>query len=452
MFLPSSVLVTGFDIIFFWVARMVMMTTYFTGKVPFGTVYIHGLVRDASGEKMSKSKGNTLDPIDLIDGIDLESLVAQRTSGLMNPKQAKEIEKATRRDYAKGIPAFGTDALRFTMASYASLGRNINFDLHRCEGYRNFCNKFWNAARFVLMNTTDANPQGEDAKASYSMADRWIISQFQRTVAEVERGFREYRFDNIASAIYRFVWDEYCDWYLEMAKVQIADRVPASLRATRSTLISVLEETLRLAHPIIPFITEELWQMVAPVAGVPVKSSGESIMLRDYPEHQPEKIDEEAENWMLRCKALIDAARTLRGEMQISPAKQVPAVIEPASSSERALIESFIPHIKALCRLSDIEIVTALPNSPAPVLVVNHSRLMLIVKVDVQAELERLEKESLRLQGEIDKVGAKLANENFVSRAPEKVVTLERERLQNFTVTREKILEQVQRLKEADER
>ncbi len=449
IFAPSSVLVTGFDIIFFWVARMIMMTLHFTDKVPFKTVYVHGLVRDSEGQKMSKSKGNVLDPLDLIEGIQLENLVGKRTVNLMNPKQAEQIEKRTRQHFPDGIPAFGTDALRFTFASLASHGRDIKFDLNRCEGYRNFCNKVWNATRFVLMNCEE-KAITRPLHAACGFAERWILYRLNQTVAEIRRQLDDYRFDLASRALYEFVWDEYCDWYLELAKVTLKSEDQDVQNATRYVLIDVLETILRLAHPIIPFMTEELWQAVAPL----IKANNTTtIMLAPYPEVNTSLIQEtdfiEGANTFHQLKGMVNACRELRGEMNISPAQRVPLALALGENAPN--LKEFVPYLAMLAKLERVDFISESELSEdAPTLViaeVKDIKLQLQIEIDREAEKTRLEKEISRLTTEINKAQVKLNNPAFVQKAPEKVVTQEKARLVEFQTLLDKITNQYEKLR-----
>jgi valyl-tRNA synthetase len=466
-FYPTSVLVTGFDIIFFWVARMIMMGLKFMDDVPFREVYIHGLVRDSQGQKMSKSKGNVLDPIDLIDGIDLEALVAKRTTGLMQPEMAPRIEKATRKEFPDGIPAYGTDALRFTFASQATLGRDIKFDLGRIEGYRNFCNKLWNASRYVLMNTEgEDNVQGstsaaggrtpgaadvrgstsavggrtpgaasgkQGAEVVLSLADRWIISRLQEVERHVAAAIDEYRFDHAAQAIYSFVWDEYCDWYLELTKPVLNDPAssPEARRGTRRTLVRVLETILRLGHPIMPFITEELWQRVAPLAG----REGETIMLQPYPRADESRIDAASVAEMQWVMAVVTGVRNIRGERNISPGKALPVLLQDAAESDLGYLERNRGYLESLARIESLSVLEPGAEAPESVaaLVGNMKVLVPLGKlIDVAAEVQRLDRELEKRRKELAGIEAKLTNPNFVGKAPAAVVDKQRTRAEEI--------------------
>lgn len=451
LYLPSTVLVTGYDILFFWVARMVMMTRHFTGRVPFKNVYIHGLVRDAEGKKMSKSEGNTLDPLDIIQGIDLEHLIEKNTRGLRQPEKAPIVEAKLRKNYPNGIAAHGADALRFTMAAYATLGRNVNFDLKRAEGYRNFCTKLWNATRFVLMNV-EGKDCGVGATANepmeLSFVDKWIISEFERTVKEVTTAYEDYRLDNAANAIYSFVWNQYCDWYVELSKVQLRGS-EAEQRATRHTLVTVLEAVLRLAHPIIPFITEELWQKVSLTAGVRKADEDAFLMLQTYPTFDTAKVDTVAVARMTTIQAQIDSIRNLRSEMKLPPSQKMPLLI----SGPEAECAAAAPYLQQLARLESVthveDLQQAAQGSVAPVAIVGDFKLMLKVEINVKAERERLSKEAARLAGEVKKCQSKLGNERFVSKAPASVVDTEKKRLAEFTALLAKVEEQLSKLPQA---
>ncbi|WP_239325709.1 valine--tRNA ligase [Snodgrassella gandavensis] len=422
-FLPSQVLVTGYEIIFFWVARMIMMTTHFTGKVPFHDVYIHGMVRDHEGKKMSKSEGNVIDPVDLIDGIDLEKLLVKRTTGLRRPEKAPQVIKATQKLFSDGIPVFGADALRFTMASYASLGRSINFDFKRAEGYRNFCNKLWNASRFVLMNIENHDcGQDESLPLSYSFVDKWLLTRLQQTITAVSEALDTYRFDMAAQTLYEFIWNEYCDWYVELAKTQLQRGDEAQQRATRRTLVRVLEVVLRLLHPIMPFITEELWQTIAPLANA---KHTESIMLSAWPQADNSLTDTEAVNQMHYLQELVNSVRNLRGEMGLAMSVKVPLLVESATD-----LGTLLPYLLLMARLSEARQVAQLPESDdAPVAVCQGARLMLKVEVDKAAETARLQKEAEKLQKNIDKIANKLAKPGYTDKAPAHLVEKDRSEL-----------------------
>ncbi|MDF1781630.1 MAG: valine--tRNA ligase [Alcanivoracaceae bacterium] len=447
-FHPTDVLVTGFDIIFFWVARMIMMTLKFTDQVPFKKVYVHGLVRDAEGQKMSKSKGNVLDPLDLIDGITLDQLLEKRTAGLMQPQMAQRIDKRTRKEFPEGINAYGTDALRFTFLSLASTGRDIRWDMGRVEGYRNFCNKIWNAARYVMMNTEDADSGQNGGDIELSLADRWIISALQRAEGEVTEALDAFRFDQASTAAYEFIWNEYCDWYLELSKPVLYsdDYTDAQKRGTRRTLVRVLEAILRLAHPFMPYITEEIWQRVKDIAG----ADGESIMLAQFPIPDESKVDTAAEQDVVWLKGVITAIRNIRGEMRIPPGKELPLYLHNGDDADRARYEK---NKGFLCRLAKLESIVWLnPNDSAPPSATQLvGRMEILVPmaglIDKGAEIERLGKEIGKLKQEVMRIEGKLKNPGFADKAPADVVENERSKLNDYRSSLAKLEEQLEKIK-----
>jgi len=440
--------VTGFDIIFFWVARMIMMGLEFTGDVPFREVYITGLIRDEHGQKMSKSKGNIIDPLDLIDGISLDALVAKRTSGLMQPQMKAAIEKATRRQFPQGIPSYGTDALRFTFAALATMGRDIRFDLGRVEGYRNFCNKLWNAARFVLMHTEEHAADTAAGACDYGVADRWIRGRLGATVQSVRDSLAGYRFDLAAQAIYEFVWYEFCDWYLELAKpvLQSADAAPAAKRGARRTLLEVLEATLRMLHPLMPFITEEIWQRIAPLAS----RKGPTVMLESYPRADEFPADAAAERQVAALRAVVLGIRQIRGELDVPHSRATPVYVRSERQGDAAAIEALAATIARVGNLESVTLVASESDLPPCAIAIIEGRTVLApfarLVDDVSAEIARLEKRRAKAGQERDKCAAKLGNANFVGNAPPEVVTQERERLAEFDRQVQQLAEQLRRL------
>ena len=432
-FVPSSVLVTGFDIIFFWVARMIMMTKRFTGKIPFKDIYITGLIRDESGDKMSKSKGNVLDPIDLIDGIDLESLVTKRTTGMMQPQLAAKIEKRTRKQFPEGIHAYGTDALRFTFAAMASTSRDINFDMGRVEGYRNFCNKIWNASRFVLMNTETEDTGRDGGELVLSLADKWIWAQFQQTLVEFEKALADYRFDIAAQTVYEFTWNQFCDWYLELTKPVLNndESSDAEKRGTRHTLINVLESLLRLLHPLMPFITETIWERVAPLSALDF-NAGDSIMVQPFPAVDAAKQDEQVLADIEWVKRFIVGIRNIRGEMDIAPSKPLPALLRNVSSEDERRLGISRTFIDRLARLESITVLKEGEEAPASAAAVVGEMEILIPMaglIDKEAELARIAKAMGKLEQDVARFKGKLTNEKFVSNAPQAVIEKEKAKL-----------------------